>query len=192
MPVIPEPEPEPEPITPEPSEPEVPPTPAPTPSTPQLPEIPVVVEGETSSPQVNVRTSTPSEPTEIIEEVEVPLANITEETETEILPLEEIPKSRPDKALGREGLKFMNQDEWALVNLILMVLTILALIKFNRKPIIINVLIAVFAVLVFVFTENTFSPMVLVDKYTLYMLVLYVAQVIVRFFGKKDKKEDLD
>lgn len=189
--VEPEPEPEPEP-DPEPSEPEVPLTPAPTPSTPQLPENPVVVEGETSSPRVNARTSTPSESTEIIEEVEVPLAKVEEEPETEILPLEEIPKSKPDKPLGREGLKFMNQDEWALVNLILMVLTILALIKFNRKPLIINVFIAVFAVLVFVFTENTFSPMVLVDKYTLYMLVLFVVQVIVRFFGKKDKKEDLD
>lgn len=184
----PQPEPEPDPVIPE---------PIPTPVKPVIPEV----VPEDVSPQVDeepvpetvrpTRNSTPtSEPvvTETIEEPEVPLAD----TPTEILELSETPLSRPQKVLGKENIKLMLEDEWALVNLILMVLTILALIKFNRKVNWVNVVVAAVAAIIFVLTENTFSRMIMVDKYTILMVAIYVLEIVIRLFGKKDEKEDLD
>lgn len=189
-PVEPEPQPEPEPDP-------VIPGPIPTPVKPVIPEV----VPEDVSPQVDeepvpeivrpTRNSTPtSEPVaiETIEEPEVPLTD----TPTEILELSETPLSRPQKVLGKENIKLMLEDEWALVNLILMVLTILALIKFNRKVNWVNVVVAAVAAIIFVLTENTFSHMVMVDKYTILMIAIYVLEIVIRLFGKKDKKEDLD
>ena len=48
---------------------------------------------------------------------------------------------------------------------------------------------AIVAIIVFILTENMRLPMVLVDRWTLLMLVIALVQVAVAFFSKKKKEE---
>ena len=123
-----------------------------------------------STPQVIYVTPTP-EPVEIIEEPNAPLASFNNPTAVE------------------EG------DHWALVNLILMLCSALGMIKFEdkKKYNVFNIMFAVASILVFVFTENTFLPMALVDKYTLFMIALFIGEAlshILMFKKKQENKEE--
>ena len=104
---------------------------------------------------------------EVVEESEVPLT-ITPEVERKSGPV------------------------WALVNLIAMVLTALALLKLDeRKYNIISIILAVGSILLFVFTENTQNPMVLVDKWTIVQVIVYIGMIISRVVSPKaDENEE--
>lgn len=103
---------------------------------------------------------------EVVEESEVPLT-ITPEVERKSGPV------------------------WALVNLIAMVLTALALLKLDeRKYNIVNIILAVGSILLFVFTENTQNPMVLVDKWTIVQVIVYIGMIISRVVSPKEDENE--
>lgn len=80
---------------------------------------------------------------------------------------------------------------WALVNLITMIMTALALLKLDsRKYNIFNIILAVGSILMFVFTENTQNPMVLVDRWTILMVIIYILMVIRRLVSPKEDEEE--
>lgn len=90
---------------------------------------------------------------------------------------------------------------WALVNLIAMIINILILIFVPRKEDkiekikykyhnnIITVLLALAAVIIFIFTENVWLSMVLVDSWTILMIVICIAGIISKFFMYRTKEE---
>ena len=142
------------------------PTPTPTPVPVQPPTVIQIIQEPTPAP-----TPTPTPVVDpIIEEVvenEVPLARFNE----------------PDP--------IEDEGHWALVNLILMLGSALGLLKLEeeKKYNIFNVVFAVTPIIFFVFTENTFTPMVLVDKYTLFMVVLFIGEILSHVFMIKKKEE---
>ena len=104
---------------------------------------------------------------------------------------------------------------WALVNLILMLLTVLASLllligylgkkkhterdEYGNKRIdytrnkkgfwrVASLIPAIAAVIAFVLTENMKLPMIMVDRWTLLMAVIAVLQLIVAVMSKKQKE----
>ena len=182
----------------DPSEPVQPtPTPAPVP-TPVPPVTPGTVDPE------NPDEETPETPEEIVDE-ETPQAP-TEETgengetgetgETETVEEEDVPLAGPVSGT------------WALLNLILAVLTalgsVLLLIGYfgkkeknngeytvNKKGAwrVFSLIPAIGAIVAFILTENMGNSMVFTDRWTLLMVVIAVVQVIVAILAKKDKEK---
>ena len=168
----------------------VPPAPAPTPA-PARRITPAATATPTPAPT--------AKPTETIAESEPPKA----ESEPEVIEDEETP------------LAPMPTGAWALVNLILMLLTVLAslllLIGYlgkkkhterdeygneridytrNKKGFwrVASLIPAIAAVIAFVLTENMKLPMIMVDRWTLLMAVIAVLQLIVAVMSKKQKE----
>lgn len=93
------------------------------------------------------------------------------------------------------------EKNWALVNLILMIISILVLIKLPRKNDeekdyeykhhnnIISVILAIAAVIMFILTENIWLPMTLVDSWTIWMAIICGGAIIARFFSHTTKEE---
>ena len=182
----------------DPSEPVQPtPTPAPVP-TPVPPVTPGTVDPEDPDEE------TPETPEEIVDE-ETPQAP-TEETgengetgeagETETVEEEDVPLAGPVSGT------------WALLNLILAVLTalgsVLLLIGYfgkkeknngeytvNKKGVwrVFSLIPAIGAIVAFILTENMSNSMVFTDRWTLLMVVIAVVQVIVAILAKKDKEK---
>lgn len=83
---------------------------------------------------------------------------------------------------------------WALVNLILMVLTIW-MVAMEKKggSRVLGALLATASVVAFILTENVHNPMILVDKWTFLMAVITVVQLVVLLFsGKKEEKQETE
>ncbi len=51
-------------------------------------------------------------------------------------------------------------------------------------------MVAVLAVVLFLLTEDMTQKMVLLDKWTLWMLVIAIGQIVVAFFSRKTQKDD--
>ena len=95
------------------------------------------------------------------------------------------------------------QSVWALVNLILMLITILILVKIPRKKEddetdqyyykhhnnIIGILLAIAAVILFILTENVWLPMVMVDSWTIWMAFICGGAIVARFFSRTTKEK---
>lgn len=95
------------------------------------------------------------------------------------------------------------QQVWALVNLILMLITILILIKVPRRKEddqtdkyyykhhnnIIGILLAIAAVILFILTENVWLPMVMVDSWTIWMAFICGGAIVARFFNRTTKEK---
>lgn len=80
---------------------------------------------------------------------------------------------------------------WALINLILLVLTILALLKINKKKYTIVSPIAVIgALILFILTENVHNPMIWVDKWTIWQLLVYIITILSRWIAPSDEEEE--
>ena len=99
-------------------------------------------------------------------------------------------------------------NSWALINLIATILTIiLSLIllimyfinkrkeddemQIKNKPIkrMISVVVAILAAIIFLITEDISLPMVLIDQWTLLMIILLIIQIIITIFCKHKKIE---
>lgn len=190
------PDPVPEPPVP-PVEPEPPVEPKPT------PEVTLTEAEEPEKPEIIPLVITTKEE---IKEEEIPLSDPEELLqETEIVE-EEVPLSRA-------------QGTWALINLILTVLTILASlvmkifliiykihdsnddddeeneedkIEYNNHPIrrLIHCAIAIVMAIIFVLTEDMTLKMVLVDKWTLLMAIIFLIQFILMIFCARQKKDN--
>lgn len=87
-------------------------------------------------------------------------------------------------------------NSWALVNLILMIVNILVLLIVPRKKNdeeeekkyrsnALGVILAIAAVVLFIFTQNVYLPMVLVDKWTILMAAFAGGGILTKVFGYK-------
>ena len=85
------------------------------------------------------------------------------------------------------------QTGWSIINLILMLASACGLIKFeDRKYNLLNILFAIGSILVFVFTEYTNNPVILVDKYTWIMVLIFIAQFINIWFLTKNNNANME
>ncbi len=136
------------------------------------------------APVVNpVPTVTPAPVVEIVESEDLPeeeeVKNI--EPDVEIYDDPEVPLA-----------DISQSPAWALINLIILVLTILSLIKLGDRGYTVFSPISVISSLVlFILTENVYNPMIMVDRWTVWMIVIFVIAILSRVFAKKDKKESL-
>ena len=173
------------------------PTPAPE-QAPTPTPVPVIVPAAPTPAPTPVRrvapaaTATPAptaKPTETIAESEPPKA----ESEPEVIEDEETP------------LAPMANGKWALVNLVLMILTVLASLLMllgvigkkrgrNNKSFwrIASLIPAIGALAAFVLTENMKLPMAMVDRWTLLMVIIAVLQLIVAVMSKKQNESEDD
>lgn len=170
-------------------------TPTPNPN-PNPTPVPVPVEPET--PVTPVAPVTPDEEEE-------------EPAEAEDIEEEETPQASPDTDADKEEDKTENiEDEetaqagapgegnWALLNLILMVLTVVAglamlALRFARKTgmaHLLGIVPAIVALVAFFVTEDMSLPMAMNDKWTLIMALIAVVQVVLLVLGRNGAQED--
>ena len=170
-------------------------TPTPNPN-PNPTPVPVPVEPET--PVTPVAPVTPDEEEE-------------EPAEVEDIEDEETPQASPDTDADKEEDKTENiEDEetaqagapgegnWALLNLILMALTVVAglamlALRFARKTGMAHLLgigPAIVALVAFFVTEDMSLPMAMTDKWTLIMALIAVVQVVLLVLGRNGAQED--
>lgn len=170
-------------------------TPTPNPN-PNPTPVPVPVEPET--PVTPVAPVTPDEEEE-------------EPAEVEDIEEEETPQASPDTDADKEEDKTENiEDEetaqagapgegnWALLNLILMVLTVVAglamlALRFARKTgmaHLLGIVPAIVALVAFFVTEDMSLPMAMTDKWTLIMALIAVVQVVLLVLGRNGVQED--
>lgn len=170
-------------------------TPTPNPN-PNPTPVPVPVEPET--PVTPVAPVTPDEEEE-------------EPAEAEDIEEEETPQASPDTDADKEEDKAENiEDEetaqagapgegnWALLNLILMALTVVAglamlALRFARKTgmaHLLGIVPAIVALVAFFVTEDMSLPMAMTDKWTLIMALIAVVQVVLLVLGRNGAQED--
>ena len=170
-------------------------TPTPDPN-PNPTPVPVPVEPET--PVTPVAPVTPDEEEE-------------EPAEVEDIEEEETPQASPDTDADKEEDKTENiEDEetaqagapgegnWALLNLILMALTVVAglamlALRFARKTgmaHLLGIVPAIVALVAFFVTEDMSLPMAMTDKWTLIMALIAVVQVVLLVLGRNGAQED--
>ena len=189
-------------------------TPTPTPEVTATPEVTSTPDAPTPTPQVItvVQTPGPTPTPQVIYQTiqatpEVRYITNTVQATPEIRyveatpqiiyitpePVEEIVEDEVPLAIFNEPRVVQDEGHWALVNLILMLCTALGMLKFEQKKKynVFNVMFAMAAIILFVFTENTFLPMVLVDKYTLFMAALFIGEALSHIFAKDREEKEL-
>lgn len=127
------------------------------------------------------------------------------------------PTATPDVEKIEDDItpEVVHKGSWALINLIAsligMLVTIILLFakhekeeeneeneelvdEFKRKRIykVVGVIITILSIIVFVLTENMRLPMILVDKYTLLMVVLAILNLVCFYFGRKWHEVELE
>jgi len=147
-----------------------------------LPAPPVVVDPD-PVPQVDPEPSTQVDPDPVIP----------------IIPSDDIPASPEDVRSNvggydletwlDENIPLANYGPvWALVNLVALIFTILTLLKFgNKRYTIFSPILVLSSLILFILTENVHTPMVWVDKWTPWMIAIWVLAVLARVFADKDK-----
>lgn len=169
--------------------PEQAPTPTPVPVTVPAAPAPAPTPVRRVAPAATATPAPTAKPTETIAESEPPKA----ESEPEVIEDEETP------------LAPMANGKWALVNLVLMILTVLASLLMllgvigkkrgrNNKSFwrIASLIPAIGALAAFVLTENMKLPMAMVDRWTLLMVIIAVLQLIVAAMSKKQNESEDD
>lgn len=159
------------------------PTPVPVePETPVTPVTPVTPEEEEEEP----------EEVETIEEEETPQASPDTDADKEDDKTETIEDEETAQA-GAPG-----EGNWALLNLILMALTVVAglamlALRFARKTgmaHLLGIVPAIVALVAFFVTEDMSLPMAMNDKWTLIMALIAVVQVVLLVLGRNGAQED--
>ena len=126
------------------------------------------------------------------------------------------PETIPDEGTPRSILP--EPDYWALLNLILLVLTIVVAVTdgvlYFRKPTdkygdeyeyeddedeevkrhglprILAFITAIASFILFILTEDITEPMIWVDEYTIWMLILFIATVLLSMLSKKEYEDE--
>ena len=159
------------------------PTPVPVePETPVTPVTPVTPEEEEEEP----------EEVETIEEEETPQASPDTDADKEDDKTETIEDEETAQA-GAPG-----EGNWALLNLILMVLTVVAglgmlALRFARKTgmaHLLGIVPAIVALVAFFVTEDMSLPMAMTDKWTLIMAVIALVQVALLLLGRNSAQDE--
>lgn len=184
-------------------EPESEPTPEPEPE----PIIEPIVEPPA---QVDPPTNVEVRPVVVVETT-TPITSVQEQpargASTFKTPVE-APKSQVTTIENIEIPKGIN-GSWALINLISTIITVLlsllliifALLnkldedkdkKVKNKIIlrIITIIIAFISIIIFVLTENITLPMVLFDKYTIWMILILIIQIVIAFLSRHKVKDE--
>ena len=133
---------------------------------------------------------------------DLPIGNIVYGNVTFTAQWKEIPPAptpTPDKDDSIRTIEEIEEDDtplaefssaWALINLIILILTILALLKINEKKYtIISPIAVIGALILFIFTENVRDPMVLVDRWTIWQLLVYIVTILSRLIAPKDDED---
>ena len=90
-----------------------------------------------------------------------------------------------------EDDEIVEENYWALVNLILLVFTIFTLWKGKKKKYTVFTPIAILAALgLFIWTENVHNPMIWVDRWTIWQAVIYLVGLLSRLLAKKEEEEE--
>ena len=186
VPVTPDPDPDPNPDpgpnpTPTPTPTPVP-TPVPTPAPTPVPVAPVTPDEEEEEP----------EDAETIEEEETPQAS----PETDAGKEEDKTETIEDEETAQAGAP--DEGSWALLNLILMALTVVAglvmlALRFARKTgmaHLLGIVPAVVALVAFFVTEDMTLPMVMIDKWTLIMAVIALVQAALFLLGRNSAQDE--
>ncbi len=173
--------------------------------------VPFVVETVVAPAGQPVVVATPPQ---VVEDEDVPAGaiEVDEDGQAQIV---DIAEEDTPLAAGTET----NKSAWALVNLISMIVTaILAIIlliqafkkkdeeeeaqmtedqiedeKKRKRRKLLGLIPAIAAIVAFVLTENIFSPMAFVDKWTILMIIILVVEALVCYFTRKkdeDQKSD--
>ena len=169
--------------------PQIPSTPT-TPNTPSTPSTPNL----TTQVALVVPQNTPtiiSEPNEIQEELVEPAKQ---------------PKASGEVVEDAETPKANINKNWALINLFATIITtLLSLIvvinyfknkeedvTLKKKGLlrVVTVGISIVSIILFIITENLTLPMVLVDKYTIFMLAILVLQIVITYLSKTTQKNN--
>lgn len=159
------------------------PTPVPVePETPVTPVTPVTPEEEEEEP----------EEVETIEEEETPQASPDTDADKE----EDKTENIEDEETAQAGAP--GEGNWALLNLILMALTVVAglvmlALRFARKTgmaHLLGIVPAIVALVAFFVTEDMSLPMAMTDKWTLIMALIAVVQVVLLVLGRNGAQED--
>ncbi len=173
--------------------------------------VPFVVETVVAPAGQPVVVATPPQ---VVEDEDVPAGaiEVDEDGQAQIV---DIAEEDTPLAAGTET----NNSAWALVNLISMIVTaILAIILFiqafkkkdeeeeaqmtedqiedekkRKRRKLLGLIPAIAAIVAFVLTEDIFSPMAFVDKWTILMIIILVVEALVCYFTRKkdeDQKSD--
>ncbi len=173
--------------------------------------VPFVVETVVAPAGQPVVVATPPQ---VVEDEDVPAGaiEVDEDGQAQIV---DIAEEDTPLAAGTET----NKSAWALVNLISMIVTaILAIIlliqtfkkkdeeeeaqmtedqiedeKKRKRRKLLGLIPAIAAIIAFVLTEDIFSPMAFVDKWTILMIIILVVEALVCYFTRKkdeDQKSD--
>ncbi len=173
--------------------------------------VPFVVETVVAPAGQPVVVATPPQ---VVEDEDVPAGaiEVDEDGQAQIV---DIAEEDTPLAAGTET----NKSAWALVNLIAMIVTaILAIIlliqtfkkkdeeeeaqmtedqiedeKKRKRRKLLGLIPAIVAIIAFVLTEDIFSPMAFVDKWTILMIIILVVEALVCYFTRKkdeDQKSD--
>ncbi len=158
-----------------------------------------------TAPKKPTKITTKEKPTDVTETKQIQLptfASSTTPTVTSATITAKTPKN-DNTFIGERSIPLINMDKnrgrWALINLILTILTILSWIvlvilnfKENRRkilPLLVGLLTSILAILVFIFTEDMRLPMVLIDKWTIIMLIIFLIEFPLLFIKHKEKEE---
>ena len=187
--------------------------------TPIIEELPQVIETEqpkevTQEEEVIVLEQTPRVQSVVQTVIQNTLPDLLDNDNVSQYYIEEQPQNattRPTSAVesiidnstplaaGLES-KDSTPTSWALMNLIFMIINILTLIIIprieKRKDIkkqyrsnIIGIILAIAAIIVFIFTQNIYMPMVIVDQWTILMGAFAIGGILNKIFGYKKVKD---
>jgi hypothetical protein len=104
-------------------------------------------------------------------------------------PTEEVIKVRLVEDIDDDEAPLAAPETWALLNLICLVATIFTLVKYKKKYNIITPIAVLAALGLFIFTENVHNPMVIVDKWTAWQLLICVIGVVSRLIAKNEEEK---
>jgi hypothetical protein len=127
------------------------------------------------------------------------------------------PQAAPDEQIMSESVPLANIASWALLNLMLTIVTGLTMVallatyflrrkeeeeekeedsdsekKINKHLIarLITIAATVIAIILFVVTQNMELPMILADKYTIWHVIIVAATVVLAFISKKNYEDE--
>ena len=192
---------------------EIPPVIPEEPIIPTIPDEPIIPTTPDEPTKVDPSTSTdvrptdkPKTPTSIVYVQQTPARETSTEEPVEEPVVEEV----NNNIVPTTVVETKPTGSWALINLISMLLTILLSLilliflivnkitqkedeKVNNKVIvrIATIIISIISLIIFIFTEDITLPMVLVDKWTIVMILILIAQLVLTI-ASKHKVEDED
>ena len=163
------------------------------------PEAPQITTPE-AEPEI-IFTETPAPKAEPVITVKAVEEKVEEEYVTTELAMVETVELR-DEPTALAAPETEHRSGWALVNLLAVIATIITMLisvisyfrsdedEEGNKAKFLTVIPVLFAVLTFIFTENIRLPMMLIDRWTILMLVIMIINILLALFIRNGEKEE--